>query len=95
MIKKLEGLTCLLLQGVIWHEGNSMNSGHYTSTVKLNNTWFICNDTAIHGGGRFVCSNNDYITPYILVYKKVNDFIVPTLSLPVDSNQLFNSIDNA
>ena len=47
------------------------------------------------GGGRFMCSNNDYITPYILVYKKVNDFIVPTLSLPVDSNQLFNGIDNA
>ena len=83
------------LQGVISHEGKSMNSGHYTSTIKLNNTWFICNDTAIHGDGRFVCSNNDYITPYILVYKKVNDFIVPTLSLPVDSNQLFNGIDNA
>ena len=83
------------LQGVIWHEGNSMNSGHYTSTIKLNNTWFICNDTAIRGGGRFVCSNHDYITPYILLYKKVNDLIVPSLSLRGDSNQLFNDIDNA
>ena len=26
------------LQGVIWHEGNSMNSGHYTSKRKVNNT---------------------------------------------------------
>ena len=42
-----------------------------------------------------MCSNNDYITPYILVYKKVNDFIVPSLSLPVHSNQLFIDIDNA
>ena len=83
------------LQGVISHEGKSMNSGHYTSTVKLNNTWFICNNIAIHGGGRFVCSNNDYNTLYILVYKKVNDFIVPSLYLPVDSNQLFNDINNA
>ena len=65
------------LQGVIWHKGSSLNSGHYTCTIKLNNIWFICNDTAIRGGGRLGCSNNDYITPYILVYKKVNDFIVP------------------
>ena len=42
-----------------------------------------------------MCSNNDYITLYILVYKKVNDFIVLSVSLPVDSNQRFNDIDNA
>ena len=83
------------LQGIIWHEGNSMNSRHYTSTVKVNNTWFIANDTAIREGGRFVCSNNDYITLYVLGYKKVTDFIVPSFSLPVDSSQLFNDIDNA
>ena len=41
------------------------------------------------GGGRFMCSNNDYITPYILVYKKVNDFIVPLLSLPVEFKSTF------
>ena len=29
------------------------------------------------------------------MYKKVNDFIVPLLSLPVDSNKLFSDIDNA
>ena len=83
------------LQGIIWHEGNSMNSGHYTSTIKVNNTWFIANDTAIREGRRFVCSNNDYITPYVLVYKTVTDFIVPSLSLPVDKSPLFNDIDNA
>ena len=42
-----------------------------------------------------MCSNNYYITPYILVYKKVTEFIVPSLSLLVDSNQLFNDIVNA
>ena len=42
-----------------------------------------------------MCSNNDFIAPYILVYKKVNDFVVPSLSLPVGSNQLFSDIDNA
>ena len=42
-----------------------------------------------------MCSNNDFFTPYIHVYKKVNDFIVPLLSLPVDSNKLFSDIDNA
>ena len=26
---------------VIWHEGNSMNSGHYISTIKLNNTVYL------------------------------------------------------
>ena len=55
------------LQVVTLHEGNSTNSGHYTSTIKVNNTWFITNDTAIGEGGRFVCSNNDYTTLNVLV----------------------------
>ena len=69
------------LQGIIWHEGNSMNWGYYTSTINVNNTWFIANDTVIREGGRSVCSNNDYITPYpyVLVYKKVTDFMVPSM----------------
>ena len=31
--QKIRRFDLFALQGVIWHEGNSMNSAHYTSTI--------------------------------------------------------------
>ena len=83
IVQEIRGFDLFALQEVIWHEGNYMNSEH-TSTIKVNNTWFIINYTVTSEGGRFVCSNNDYITLYVLEYKKVTNFIVSSLSLPVN-----------
>ena len=74
---EIRSFDLIALQGVIWHKESSMNSGHYTYAIKLNNIWFICNDAAIRGGGRLVCSNNDYITPYILCIRTLMISLFP------------------
>ena len=63
----------LTLQGVIYHQGSNANSGHYTSAVKVNNKWFFINDSNVSDQGRFLDTVDDSYTPYILVYKKIND----------------------
>ena len=35
------------LTGVLIHQGNSIQCGHYYSYVKLESRWFIVNDSAI------------------------------------------------
>ena len=55
------------LQGIICHEGDSANTGHYTCCVKVNDKWYNANDSAVNDG------KNNQIKPYVLVYKKIDD----------------------
>jgi ubiquitin C-terminal hydrolase len=47
------------LQGVIWHHGVIFDSGHYTSMVKHNNTWYHISDTDFMTYDvKFTCNDN-------------------------------------
>ena len=35
------------LKALVCHHGNSINSGHYTAFVKVDNHWLSCNDNKI------------------------------------------------
>ena len=37
----------MVLSGVIYYEGEQSHCGHYTSGVKVDNTWFLISDTRI------------------------------------------------
>lgn len=69
------------LCGIIWHEGETINSGHYTSNVKINGTWFYTNDTTV-SRGRKIYEPSTMVVPYILMYKKYNNMLIP-LSSPI------------
>lgn len=43
---KIPGFSGTLI-GCIYHLGSTPNSGHYISSIKINNSWFSCNDNII------------------------------------------------
>ena len=59
----------LTLHGIIYHSGPNTNSGHYTSAVRLNDTWYTINDERISEGVKLYCVSTDTTVPYILIYK--------------------------
>ena len=67
------------LSGIVWHEGPSTNSGHYTSNVKLDRRWFYTNDTTVTEGLKKYVPRS-MVVSYILVYKKKNNMVVPVSS---------------
>ena len=74
------------LTGIVWHSGDSTNSGHYTCNVRINNTWFYTDDINVTEGLKEylpmnITSNQDEMVPYLLVYKKTNK-----ISEPLDSS---------
>ena len=74
------------LTGIVWHSGDSTNSGHYTCNVRINNTWFYTDDINVTEGLKEylpmnITSNQDEMVPYLLVYKKTN-----RISEPLDSS---------
>ena len=64
------------LCGIIWHEGETINTGHYTSNVKINGTWYYTNDTTV-SRGRKIYEPSTMVVPYILMYKKNNNMLIP------------------
>ena len=95
-------LGTLTLHAIVYHHGNTPRSGHYTSAVKYNNTWFLVDDQRISNVVRFTCTMDDYMVPYLLIYKKKtgavvipNDNIVcdllPEISSP-DITESFNLV---
>jgi ubiquitin C-terminal hydrolase len=64
------------LRSVIFHHGDTVENGHYTSVVRYNNVgWYECNDSTIT-----VLDNNqltrmitDSKTAYIIFYEKTNN----------------------
>ena len=73
----------MTLHAIVYHEGEQSNSGHYTSGVKMNNTWFMISDLVVLNQQKLTCSERDSSVPYILIYKKRSDVIT---FLPNSSN---------
>eukprot|EP00111_Clytia_hemisphaerica_P024389 TCONS_00071962-protein len=80
-------LGTLHLQGIVYHHGNSPNSGHYTAVVKHGETWYSADDehVAPFQTNSFRCSVNEKTVPYILIYKK--DVTKQTVSTSPACNQ--------
>ena len=45
--QELEYYDTFDLHGIVWHHGRSLNTGHYTSNVKVKDTWYSTNDSYI------------------------------------------------
>ena len=58
------------LQGIIWHHGENLNSGHYTATVKHNENWYHISDNKVSYDVKFSCNAGDDMVPYLLFYSK-------------------------
>lgn len=54
------------LIGFIDHIGVSPHSGHYVSNVKINNTWYLCNDASININKKYLNSKSPYMAFYKL-----------------------------
>ena len=59
----------LNLSAIIYHDGPNTTSGHYTSSVKINESWFTISDSYISEGAKFFCLSTETTTPYVLIYK--------------------------
>ena len=59
------------------HTTNGEHSycGPYISGVKLENTWFFISDTGILKQEKLQCNSRDMSVPYILIYKRRNNFL--------------------
>ena len=64
--EEIELFDTMSLQGVIYHQGATADSGHYTCKVKCGGRWFYINDTNVNS------ENHSNLEPYILIYKKNN-----------------------
>ena len=61
------------LHSIVLHTGETVTGGHYVSIVKMNNNWFLTNDTQINSWipkKMFQYENGLEMYPYVLVYKK-------------------------
>ena len=71
--------------GVIYHEGQQSDCGHYTSEDQMNNTWFFISDATVLKQKKFQCNSRDVSVPYILIYERRNNLLMPPSSLLIDS----------
>ena len=83
----------LELYGIIYHIGNTIQSGHYTCSVKVDATWYFINDSIVHQKHpKLSCFLNETTVPYILMYKKKDVFTVenagPSCSSHTDPEQV-------
>ncbi len=63
---KIPGFTGQLI-GCIDHFGSTPYSGHYVSNIKINNSWFLCNDETITP----TSSPNNSQSVYLAFYKEL------------------------
>ena len=72
----------IVLASVIYHEGVHSHLGHYSSGVKVDNTWILISDTTILRQRKLQCSSKDISVPYILIYERITNFLIaPPISL--------------
>ena len=62
----------LNLSAITYHDGPNTTSGHYTSSVKINESWFKISDNYISEGAKFSCLSTETTTPYVLIYKNIS-----------------------
>ena len=75
----------MVLSCVIYHEAQQSDCGHYTSEVQVNNTWFFISDTTVLKQKKFQCNSRDVSVPYILIYERRNNLLMPPSSLLIDT----------
>ena len=78
-------LGTLKLQAIIYHHGETPNSGHYSAVVKYDKQWYSVNDehVTLINSEEFNCKASDKIVPYVLIFKKCNQEVVP---MPMNSD---------
>ena len=74
----------ITLHAIIYHVGQQANSGHYTSSVRVNDTWFLISDSRVLlEQPKLSFTHRDSSVPYILIYKKRTGVIIRT---PISTN---------
>ena len=86
------------LQGIIYHHGVGIDSGHYTSGVNIDENWYTIDDSIVTKEIKFKSTFNDDVVPYILIYinnesfdfhrtvtGRVNDVTTPDMLLRNDA----------
>ena len=70
------------MSGVIYHEGEQSHCGHYTSGVKVDNTWSLISGTRILRQQKLQCSLKYISVPFRLIYERITKFLTtPSISL--------------
>ena len=59
----------MTLHGVIYHQGATNRSGHYTAGLKIGSNYFTLNDTLITKQMMLSSRSNDTIVPYLVIYR--------------------------
>ena len=71
----------MVLSGVIYHGEEQSHCGHYTSGVKVGNTWFLISDTKMLRQQELLCSSKDIVC-YMAIFETITNFLkAPTNSL--------------
>ena len=80
-----------VLSAVICHEGQQSDCGHYTSEVQMDNTWIFISDTTVLRQKKFQCNSRDVTIPYILIYERKNNLLIPPSGLLNDTAGILSS----
>ena len=75
----------MVFSSVIYHEGQQSDCGHYISEVQMDNTWFFISDTTVLRQKKFQCNSRDVSVPYILIFERRNNSLMPPSSLLNDN----------
>ena len=81
----------MVLLGVIYHEGQQSDCGHYTSEFQMDNTWFFISDTTVLRQKKFHCNSRDVSVPYILIYERRKNMLMPPSILLNDTTEILSS----
>ena len=71
----------MVFSGAIYHERQQSESGHYTSRIQMDNTWFFIRDIRVLSQKKFQCNSRDISVPYTQIYEKRNNLLIPLSSL--------------
>ena len=80
---------------MVYHHGKIATSGHYTTTIKSNDQWFLVNDRHVYKNPRFTTAPVYLFCPYLIVYEKACNAVLssdgsvlePLTSMPISKNQ--------
>ena len=75
----------MVFSGAIYHERQQSESGHYTSRIQIDNTWFFIRDIRFLSQKKFQCNSRDISVPYTQIYEKRNNLLIPPSSLLNDT----------
>ena len=65
----------MTLTGIIYHEGDQPNYGHYTCGVRIEDAWYLISDTVVLRNHKVTSMQGASSVPYIIVYKKRHNIV--------------------